>query len=136
MAIDEQTFGLLLEAVARFVRDRLVPLETEVAQTNALPATLIQEMRDLGLFELSIPERFGGMGLGMEEEVRVVFELGQTSTAQPPSPVAKSVTKLPVDCALDCDPILGHLARRDARAAGPLSAAAGQWGAGRFLRAD
>ncbi|CFW03043.1 acyl-CoA dehydrogenase [Bordetella pertussis] len=38
-------------------------------------------MRDLGLFGLSIAADYGGLGLTMEEEVRVVFELGQTSPA-------------------------------------------------------
>src|SRR3546814_20791737 len=38
-------------------------------------------MRELGLFGLSISPDYGGLGLTMEEEVRVVFELGQTSPA-------------------------------------------------------
>jgi acyl-CoA dehydrogenase len=38
-------------------------------------------MRELGLYGLSIPESYGGLGLNMEEEVRVVFELGYTSPA-------------------------------------------------------
>ena len=38
-------------------------------------------MRELGLFGLTIPEEYGGLGITMEEEVRVAFELGQTSPA-------------------------------------------------------
>jgi acyl-CoA dehydrogenase len=38
-------------------------------------------MRDLGLFGLTIPEAYGGLGLGMEDEVRVAMELGRTSPA-------------------------------------------------------
>jgi acyl-CoA dehydrogenase len=38
-------------------------------------------MRALGLFGLSIPEEYGGLGLTMEEEVAVAFELGHTSPA-------------------------------------------------------
>jgi acyl-CoA dehydrogenase len=67
--------------VRRFVRERLVPAENEVADTDEIPATIVQEMRDLGLFGLTIPERFGGLELTMEEEVRVLLELCQTAPA-------------------------------------------------------
>ena len=38
-------------------------------------------MKELGLFGLTIPEEYGGLGLTMEEEVLVMLELGQTSPA-------------------------------------------------------
>ena len=38
-------------------------------------------MKALGLFGLSIPEAYGGLGLTMEEEVAIAFELGRTSPA-------------------------------------------------------
>ncbi len=81
MPTDPQTFGLLIETVRRFVHERLIPLEDAVAQSNDIPAGVVAEMRELGLFGLSIPEEFGGLGLSMEEEVRIVFELGETSPA-------------------------------------------------------
>lgn len=81
MIRDQETFSLLLDGLARFVRERLVPHENEVAETDAIPPVLVDEMRALGLFGLCIPEDFGGLGLTMEEEVRVAFELGQTSPA-------------------------------------------------------
>ena len=81
MIRDQETFPLLIDSLARFVRERLVPHENEVAETDAIPSALVEEMRALGLFGLCIPEEFGGLGLTMEEEVRVAFELGQTSPA-------------------------------------------------------
>ncbi|WP_247977231.1 acyl-CoA dehydrogenase family protein [Bordetella pertussis] len=81
MALDNETLNLLLDAVRRFVNDRLVPAENELAETGRIPDEIVQEMRDLGLFGLSIAADYGGLGLTMEEEVRVVFELGQTSPA-------------------------------------------------------
>ncbi|WP_107676329.1 acyl-CoA dehydrogenase family protein [Agrobacterium sp. LAD9] len=81
MAIDAETLDQLLENVARFVRNRLVPFEAKVAEDDAVPEDLKHEMRELGLFGLSIPEEYGGLGLNMEEEVRVAFELGRTSPA-------------------------------------------------------
>ena len=81
MIRDPQTLNLLIESVARFVRDKLVPAEGIVAETDEIPAELIHDMRELGLFGLAIPEEFGGLGLTMEEEVRVAFELAWTSPA-------------------------------------------------------
>ena len=81
MIRDEETLALLLASVSRFVRERLVPNEDVVAESDAIPDDLITEMRDLGLFGLCIPEEFGGLGLTMEEEVLVAFELAETSPA-------------------------------------------------------
>jgi acyl-CoA dehydrogenase len=78
---DAELLESLLQTVRRFVRDRLVPAEAEVEATDSIPPRIIKGMQDLGLFGLSIPEAYGGLGLTMEEEVRVAFELGQTSPA-------------------------------------------------------
>jgi len=79
--LDAETFAQLLDTVARFVRERLAPLEAKVAEEDAVPAEIVGEMRALGLFGLSIPQEYGGLGLTMEEEVRVGMELGRTSAA-------------------------------------------------------
>ncbi|MEE4377284.1 MAG: acyl-CoA dehydrogenase family protein [Candidatus Competibacteraceae bacterium] len=81
MIKDQQTFDLLLDSVNRFVDKRLVPNERRVTETDAIPEELVQEMRDLGLFGLAIPEQYGGLGLTMEEEVRVLFQFSQTAPA-------------------------------------------------------
>lgn len=81
MIRDPDTLAALLDSVARFVRERLVPNEAQVADDDAIPAAIVAEMKALGLFGLSIPVDYGGIGLTMEEEVRVAFELGLTSPA-------------------------------------------------------
>jgi acyl-CoA dehydrogenase len=81
MALDPETREQLISSVARFVRERLVPIEDQVSQEDRIPDAIIQEMRDLGLFGLSIPVEYGGLGLTMEEEALVLFELCQTSPA-------------------------------------------------------
>jgi len=81
MIKDQQTFDLLLDSISRFVNKRLVPNERQVAETDAIPDELVQEMRELGLFGLAIPEQYGGLGLSMEEEVRVLFQFSQTAPA-------------------------------------------------------
>lgn len=81
MIRDEDTAQALVDTVARFVRERLVPLEHQVADDDQIPPDVVQDMREMGLFGLTIPEAHGGMGLTMEEEVRVMIELGKTSPA-------------------------------------------------------
>ena len=81
MPLDPESFSLLLDTVRRFVAERLRPLEAKVAEEDEVPEAIVGEMRELGLFGLSIPEAYGGLGLTMAEEVRVALELGRTSPA-------------------------------------------------------
>jgi acyl-CoA dehydrogenase len=79
--MDAETFASLLGAIERFVAERLVPLEDQVERQDAVPDALVEEMKALGLFALTIPEAYGGLGLGVEEEVGVAIALGHTSPA-------------------------------------------------------
>ena len=81
MIRDPETFEALLDSVRRFVRERLVPAEAQVAETDEIPEDIVQEMREMGLFGLTIPEAYGGLELTMEEESRLLFELCKTSPA-------------------------------------------------------
>jgi len=81
MIRDQASFGQLLDTLRRFVAERLMPNEARVANEDRVPGELVAEMRALGLFGLSIPEEFGGLGLTMEEEVLAAFEIGRTSPA-------------------------------------------------------
>jgi acyl-CoA dehydrogenase len=81
MIRDEETLSILLDSIARFVREVLVPAEQLVAETDEIPPAIVAQMRELGLFGLSIPEQYGGLQLTMEEEVRVAFEIARTSPA-------------------------------------------------------
>lgn len=79
MIRDQETLNLLLDTISRFVRERLVPAETIVAETDHIPDEIVAGMKELGLFGLSLPEEHGGMGLTMEEEVLATFEIGHAS---------------------------------------------------------
>jgi len=69
MIRDPESFNILLDTVARLVREKLIPRETEVTDTDEIPDDLLAAMRDMGLFGLTIPEVYGGLGLTSEEEV-------------------------------------------------------------------
>ena len=79
MALDQETLNQFIDSVRRYVRDRLVPLEMQVAEEDRIPEEVIDEMKEMGLFGLSIPEEFGGLGLPMSEEVAIIQEMGYTS---------------------------------------------------------
>ncbi|MCM2296384.1 acyl-CoA dehydrogenase family protein [Rhodoferax sp.] len=81
MIRDPETLTLLLDTIGRFVREKLVPQEAHVAETDQIPDDIVQDMKEMGLFGMSIPEIYGGMGLTMEEEVLAGFEVAKTSPA-------------------------------------------------------
>lgn len=81
MIRDSDSFAQFLESLSRFVATKLIPCEREVSERDAIPAAVVDEMKSLGLFGLSIPEDHGGLGLTMEEEVLAVLVLGRTSPA-------------------------------------------------------
>jgi acyl-CoA dehydrogenase len=79
--MDTETFSMLRETVRRFVDERLIPNEDRVEHEDAVPQEIIDEMRDLGLFGLTVPVEYGGLGLTSSEEIQVIYELGRTSFA-------------------------------------------------------
>ncbi|NTT87657.1 acyl-CoA dehydrogenase family protein [Tabrizicola fusiformis] len=81
MIRDTELLDGLVATVRRFVNERLIPAEVQVEEENAIPDSILAEMKALGLFGMSIPEEYGGLGLTMEEEVMVALELGRTSAA-------------------------------------------------------
>ena len=81
MALDPESFELLLTTLRRFIKERLAPAEDTVEETDEVPSALVDEMKALGLFGLSIPPEYGGSGLSMAQECQVAFEFGQTALA-------------------------------------------------------
>ncbi|MEO0881418.1 MAG: acyl-CoA dehydrogenase family protein [Pseudomonadota bacterium] len=81
MAFDIEIRDQLIDTVRRFVREKCVPLEAQVADDDAMPDDIVGEMKSLGLFGLAVPESYGGLDLDMETECLVAFELGWTSPA-------------------------------------------------------
>jgi acyl-CoA dehydrogenase len=81
MIRDQETINQLVDLIERFVRERLVPNEERLAEEGKLPEDILEEMKALGLFGLTIPEEYGGLGLTMEEEILVAIALGRTLPA-------------------------------------------------------
>jgi acyl-CoA dehydrogenase len=81
MAYDADTRDQLIDMVRRFAAERLRPIEAQVAESDAIPDEILDEMKALGLYGLSIPEEYGGLDLSMEDECLVAIELGRVSPA-------------------------------------------------------
>jgi acyl-CoA dehydrogenase len=79
--VDDGELTPILEAVRRLVRERVVPLEASIDETDQVPDELRREAADMGLFGFAIPEEYGGLGLTMSQEARLVMELGWTTPA-------------------------------------------------------
>ncbi len=81
MIRDRAVLDQILDTVSRFVAEQLVPREDQVAAEDRIPDEVVDAMRAMGLFGMTIPEEYGGLGLTAEEEMLVAFELGRTSPA-------------------------------------------------------
>lgn len=79
--MDAQEFADVLDAVRSFVREKVIPREDEIEETDRIPDDLRKASADMGLFGYALPEAYGGLGLSMSEEVRLAFELGYASPA-------------------------------------------------------
>ncbi|AOL93545.1 acyl-CoA dehydrogenase [Porphyrobacter sp. LM 6] len=70
--MDEDVFEQFAEQLTRYVRERLIPAEPQVIADDRIPEDIVNEMREMGLFGLSVPEEYGGAGLNMTQYARVV----------------------------------------------------------------
>lgn len=68
-----------MKAMVRdFIREQVEPQAALIESEDRVPESLLQQSRELGLFGLSIPEAYGGLGLSMVDKCAVFEELGHT----------------------------------------------------------
>ncbi len=72
---------VLRNAVRDFVYQEIIPTETRIEEENAVPDELMQKMRDMGLFGLTIPEQYGGLGIGPLGHTLITEEFGKAHSA-------------------------------------------------------
>ena len=75
-----ENIRLMRETVSRFVKNELEPISQKVEEEEKIPESIVQKMRDLGFFGLSIPEEYGGMGLGTLGESVLMEEFGRVNS--------------------------------------------------------
>ena len=70
--MDADIFEQFIEQLERYVRERLIPAERDVIESDRIPDDILQEMKDMGLFGLTVPEEYGGAGLNISQYARTV----------------------------------------------------------------
>ncbi len=65
----------IIETVRRFVAREVVPVAPELERDDRFPVDIVEQMRELGLFGVTIPEAYGGLGLDLLTYVGVIEEL-------------------------------------------------------------
>jgi len=65
----------IVETVRRFVANEVVPVASDLEHEDRFPVEIVQQMRDLGLFGVTIPESYGGLGLDLLTYIGVIEEL-------------------------------------------------------------
>ncbi|MFZ9394781.1 MAG: acyl-CoA dehydrogenase family protein [Erythrobacter sp.] len=70
--MDPEIFEQFLDQLERYVRERLIPAEKDVIEHDRIPDDIIREMREMGLFGLTVPEEYGGAGLNTAQYARTV----------------------------------------------------------------
>jgi acyl-CoA dehydrogenase len=79
--VDTEVFEQIRSVVRDFVRNSVVPAENDIDENDVIPSEIRDAAKQMGLFGFAIPEAYGGLGLSMEEESRIVIELGYTTPA-------------------------------------------------------
>ncbi len=75
MATDPEVRTELIATVRRFVEREVLPVALELEHADEYPAAIVDGMRDLGLFGVTIPEQYGGLGLDLGTYIGVIEEL-------------------------------------------------------------
>ena len=73
--VDTEVFEQFLSQLKRYVRERLVPAEDETIGLDRVPDDITGEMREMGLFGVTIPDAFGGSGFNISQYTRFIQEL-------------------------------------------------------------
>jgi acyl-CoA dehydrogenase len=79
--VNSADFAEIVSVTREFIRGKVVPTENLIEENDEVPDDIRQTAKDMGLYGFAIPEEYGGLGLNMEEEVQLVFELGYTAPA-------------------------------------------------------
>lgn len=79
--VGDEDFQAILAQTRDFVRTAVVPREQEILAEDQVPNDLREQARMMGLFGYAIPQRWGGLGLNLAQDVELAMELGYTSLA-------------------------------------------------------
>ncbi len=79
--MDPEIFDQFIDQLRRYVRERLIPAEEDVIAQDRIPDDILSEMRDMGLFGITIPEEYGGAGMSISQYIETVKQLSYAAPA-------------------------------------------------------
>lgn len=79
--MDPEIYAAFIEQLDRFVRERLIPAEDRVEELGRVPDDILAEMRDMGLFGVTMPEEYGGAGMNVSQYIGFVQVLAYAAPA-------------------------------------------------------
>jgi alkylation response protein AidB-like acyl-CoA dehydrogenase len=65
----------IIDTVRRFVANEVIPVASEFEHEDRFPAAIVEQMRELGLFGVTIPETYGGLGLDLLTYIGIIEEI-------------------------------------------------------------
>ena len=74
---------LLRDNIRRFVDQELIPINAEVERTQEIPESIIDQMKEMGLFGILTPEEYGGMGMTNVGSCIIQEELSRANLCYP-----------------------------------------------------
>src|SRR5919107_224620 len=72
---DEQQ--AITEMVRQFADEQIIPNAEHYDHEDSFPEPIVEQMKELGLFGVTIPEEYGGMGLDLTTYAMIVEELSR-----------------------------------------------------------
>ena len=75
VAVDEAVRSEIIGTIRKFVRREVIPVVAELERTDTFPTGIVEQIRELGLFGVTIPEAYGGLGLDLLTYIGVIEEL-------------------------------------------------------------
>lgn len=72
---------IMRDTIRRFVEHDCDPISDKIEESDDIPEYIVEKMRELGLFGMSIPEEYGGLGLSTLGECMVYEEISRTNTS-------------------------------------------------------
>lgn len=79
--VDAGDFADILAATREYIRTAVMPREQEIADADAVPGDIRAGLAEMGMFGYAIPQRWGGLGLDLRQDVELAMEFGYTTLA-------------------------------------------------------
>ena len=70
--MSEDVFSQFIAQLHRYVRERLVPAEDDAVELDQVPEEILEEMKEMGLFGVTIPQEFGGSGFNTSQYLSLI----------------------------------------------------------------